>query len=69
MSYQAIDSNKLLRTLGPGWQLHIRDHGAIFHYPQVVTVGIDKHLGEVVEFWDQLLHGHSIETYLNLNTG
>lgn len=65
-SYQAIDSNKLLWALGPRWQLHIRHHAAVLHHSQVVTVGIDKHLGEVVELWDQLLHGHNIETYLNL---
>lgn len=63
LSYQAIDSNKLLWALGPRWQLHIRDHGAIFHHSQVVTVSIDKHLREVVELWDQLLNGQKTDIF------
>lgn len=59
VSYQAIDAHKLLWALGPRWQLHIRNHGAVLHHSQVVIVGVDKHLGEVVELWDQLLHGQS----------
>lgn len=66
ISYQAIDAHKLLRALGPRWQLHIGDYSAVLHHSEVVTVGVDKHLGEVVELWDQLLHGYSTETHLNV---
>lgn len=65
-SHHAIYAHKLLRALGPRGQLHIRDHCAILHHSQAVTVGIDKHLGEVVELWDQLLHGDSTEMHFKL---
>lgn len=58
-SYQAIDAHKLLWALGPRGQLHVRDYSAVLHHSQVVIVGVDKHLWEVVELWDQLLHGGS----------
>lgn len=63
-THQAIYAHKLLRALGPRGQLHIRDHCAILHHSQAVTVGIDKHLWEVVELWDQLLHGDITDTHL-----
>lgn len=66
VSYQAIDAYKLLWALSPRGQLHIRDYGAVLHHSQVVTVGVDKHLREVEELWDQLLHGYSTETHLNV---
>lgn len=56
-SHQAIYAHKLLGALGPGGQLHVRHHCAILHHAQAVTVGIDKHLGEIVELWNQLLQG------------
>lgn len=62
-SHQAINAHKLLWALGPRGQLHIRDHCAILHHSQAVTVGIDKHLREVVELWDQLLHGDSTDMH------
>lgn len=64
LSYQAIDPDKLLWALGPGRQLHVRNHGSIFHHSQVVTVGVDKHLRKVVELWDQLLHGQSTDIHI-----
>lgn len=54
-SYQAIDAYKLLWTLGPRRELHVRHYGAILHHTQVVAVAVDKHLGEVIELWDQFL--------------
>lgn len=62
-SHQAIYAHKLFWALGPRGQLHIRDHCAILHHSQAVTVGVDKHLREVVELWDQLLHGDSIDMH------
>ena len=69
VSYQAVDAYKLLWCLGPGWQLHIRDDSAVLHHSQVVCVGIDKHFWEVVELWNQLLHGYNTKTYLTLHKG
>lgn len=57
VSYHAIDAHKLLGALGPRWQLHVGDDGAVLHHPQVVTVGVDEHLGKVEELWDQFLQG------------
>lgn len=53
VSYQAVDAYELLRTLGPRRQLHIRDRDAVLRHSQVVTVGVDEHLREVVELWDR----------------
>lgn len=57
VSYHAIDAHKLLGALGPRWQLHVGDDGAVLHHTQVVTVGVDEHLGKVEELWDQFLQG------------
>lgn len=69
VSYQAIDADKVLWALCPGRQLHVRDHSAVLHHAQVVSVGIDKHLREVEELWNQLLHGWSREEYFTSHTG
>lgn len=55
--YQTIDAHKLLRALGPRWQLHVGDDCAVLHHPQVVIVGVDKHLRKVEELGDQFLQG------------
>lgn len=62
ISYQSIDADELLWTFCPRRQLHIRDHGAVLHYSQIVVVGVDKHLRKIVELWDQLLN-ESITIY------
>lgn len=56
-SHQAIYAHELLGALGPGGQLHIRHHRAILHHAQAVAVGVDKHLGQIVELRNQLLQG------------
>lgn len=68
VSHQAIYPYKLLWALSPGGQLHIRDDGAVLHHSQVVTVGVDKHLREVVELWDQLLGAAQRHIYTSKQT-
>lgn len=73
VSYHAIDAHKLLGALGPRWQLHVGDDGAVLHHPQVVTVGVDEHLGKVEELWDQFLQGsrtrgHAVKPALSHST-
>lgn len=53
--YHSVDPNKVFRLLGPGWQVHITDHGAALPHSQMITVTVDKHLREVVEFRNQFL--------------
>lgn len=65
VSYQTIYAHKLLRALSPRGKLHVRDYSAILHHSQVVIVGIDEHLREVEELWDQFLQGLSADTRLN----
>ena len=56
-THQPVDADKLLGGLGPGRELHVGDGRAVLHHAQAVVVGVDEHLGQVVELWDQLLGG------------
>lgn len=56
-SYQSINAHKLFWGFGPRWQINIRDYSAILHHSQVVITGVNKHLRQIVELWDQLLKG------------
>lgn len=48
-SYHPVYSNKVFRLLGPGWQVHVTNHGPVLPHSQVVAVAVHKHLREVVE--------------------
>ena len=54
--YHSVYPNKVLRLLGPGWQVHVTNHGPVLPDSQMVAVAVDKHLREVVELGNQFLH-------------
>lgn len=55
--YHPVNADKVFRFLGPSRKLHITHGDAIVTYPELILIAVDKHLGQVVEFWDQLLMG------------
>ena len=52
----SVDPHKLLRSVGPGRQLHVAHLHSVVQPAQSVAVGVDEHLRQVVELGDQLLH-------------
>ena len=54
--YHPVDPDIVFRLLGPGWQVNITNHCPVLPHAQVVAVAVHKHLREVVELWNQLLH-------------
>ncbi len=51
-----MDADKLLRAAGPGGQDDVAKSGPILQCAQVVSVGVFKHLRQIEELGDELLH-------------
>ncbi len=56
LTYLSMDSDKLLRAAGPGGQDDVTKSGPILQGAQVIPVGVFKHLRQVEELGDELLH-------------
>lgn len=61
--YHPVYPNKVFRFLGPGWQVHITNHGSVFSHSQMVAIAVDKHLREVVELRNQFLRKRDISFF------
>lgn len=62
-SYHPVYPNKVFRFLGPGWQVHITNHGPVFSHSQMVAVAVHKHLREVVELGNQFLRKRDVSVF------
>lgn len=63
-SYHPVNPNKVLRLLGPGWQVHVAHHGPVLPHSKMVAVAVDKHLREVVELRNQFLSFKGREAFM-----
>lgn len=62
--YHPVDPNEVFRLLGPGWQVHVTNHGPVLPHSQMVAVAVDKHLWEVVELRNQFLRFKGREMFM-----
>lgn len=53
--HHSINADKIFGLLGPDRKLHIAHRDAVVTHTKLVLIAVDKHLGQVIELWDQLL--------------